>query len=70
MEFTATTPLIFEATNSQHPVTIANVYGLGWLVKTTFDEYSGFENFNAARRYAATIVPFSIKVGPVIEETV
>ncbi len=67
MEFTATTPLIFEATNSQHPLTIANVYGVGWMIKTTFDEYSGFDSFKAAVRYAETIMPFTVELGPVVE---
>jgi hypothetical protein len=63
MEFTATTPLIFEATNSQHPLTIANVYGVGWIIKTTFDEITGFKTFEEAKRNAECIMPFTVEWG-------
>jgi hypothetical protein len=63
MEFEQVTPLIFEATNSQWPVTIANVYGVGWVVKTPCEQPEGFKSFEEAKRVAECLVPFTVNLG-------
>lgn len=67
MEFTQITPLIFEATNSSFPVSITFIDGCDWLVKTTFDEYSGFDSFNDAVRFAETKVSFTASLSELNE---